>query len=303
LMLYAELGRMGIYHFQDMYRLLSVKRDPKLARNLVSALPQSNWLKQNSKRMLTSDFENFADSGVTDLLLHHCDRPYRVGDIVRLGRRAGMRLLEFTDTQKYGVPESLMADPKIRKIVDNMSTYRRYAFAELARGDVDKHNFYLVGHDNAISPAHQLPIKASHILCRPDTFLGNRYAFPAEALNSIVANPHQRIHFSIDNNQHSNLPALVAFLIPLVDCRRTIESLGENVAVQRSKLKHISAQEWLNVARELVLHQGTSAGRYWFVTEHPFSGLPSHITPMERPISSYRLTPASSAKSKTGGEL
>lgn len=65
---YGELGRRGIYDFHDMYRLLGERRNPALARKLVSALPDTSWLKKN-RNMLTGDFEKFGDSGVTDLLV------------------------------------------------------------------------------------------------------------------------------------------------------------------------------------------------------------------------------------------
>lgn len=52
LMVYGELGRRGIYDFQDMYRLLGVRREPALARRIVAGLPETNWLKKNPN-MLT----------------------------------------------------------------------------------------------------------------------------------------------------------------------------------------------------------------------------------------------------------
>ena len=40
--------------------------------------------------MLTGDFKTFGDSGVTDLLLHHCDHAYRVPELCE-GRDSAQR--------------------------------------------------------------------------------------------------------------------------------------------------------------------------------------------------------------------
>lgn len=46
----------------------------------VAALPDTNWLKKNPN-MMTGDMTQMGDSGVTDLLLHHCDHAYRVPEV------------------------------------------------------------------------------------------------------------------------------------------------------------------------------------------------------------------------------
>ena len=81
-------------------------RAPASARRLLEALPVSNWLSQN-KQIQKGDLEHFGDSGVWDLLLHHCDRAYRVPDLVRLAHAAGLDVLSFANPNAYELPESL----------------------------------------------------------------------------------------------------------------------------------------------------------------------------------------------------
>ena len=47
----------------------------------VASLPDTNWLKKNPN-MMTGDMTDMGDSGVTDLLLHHCDHAYRVPELL-----------------------------------------------------------------------------------------------------------------------------------------------------------------------------------------------------------------------------
>lgn len=81
-------------------------RAPASARRLLEALPASNWLSRN-KQIQKGDLEHFGDSGVWDLLLHHCDRAYRVPDLVRLAHAAGLDVLSFANANAYELPELL----------------------------------------------------------------------------------------------------------------------------------------------------------------------------------------------------
>ena len=81
-------------------------RAPASARRLLEALPASNWLSRN-KQIQKGDLEHFGDSGVWDLLLHHCDRAYRVPDLVRLAHAAGLDVLSFANANAYELPKLL----------------------------------------------------------------------------------------------------------------------------------------------------------------------------------------------------
>ena len=81
-------------------------RTPASARRLLEVLPPSNWLSRN-KQIQKGDLQHFGDSGVWDLLLHHCDRAYRVPDLVRLTHAAGLKILGFANANAYTLPGRL----------------------------------------------------------------------------------------------------------------------------------------------------------------------------------------------------
>ncbi|MGF1624258.1 MAG: class I SAM-dependent methyltransferase, partial [Alphaproteobacteria bacterium] len=84
MMLYGEIGRVGIYDMQEMLRMIApAETCPSetriaLAQALAEALPESNWLVRNG---LIVDHKRGGKAGVFDLFLHSRDRAYRVPEI------------------------------------------------------------------------------------------------------------------------------------------------------------------------------------------------------------------------------
>eukprot|EP01043_Picozoa_sp_COSAG02_P032715 COSAG02_NODE_2199_length_9541_cov_28.299301_1_plen_511_part_10 len=157
LMLYGDLGRTGIYHFHEMVRLLEgggYDRAPASARRLLDTLPPSNWLSRN-KWIQKGDLEHFGDSGVWDLLLHHCDRSYRVPDLVRLTHAAGLRVVSFANANAYKLPDALettnsrhhsVSDQELRLLQQaaaQLEPLAQASLAELMHGNIGKHVFYV----------------------------------------------------------------------------------------------------------------------------------------------------------------
>ena len=79
-MVYGELGRTGVYHAQDMMRLLCgsdpLPEQVNLAKRLLPALPHSNWLVKNQEQKFTAQLD---DAEIVDRFLHTCDRLPRPG--------------------------------------------------------------------------------------------------------------------------------------------------------------------------------------------------------------------------------
>ena len=105
-------------------------RAPASARRLLEVLPPSNWLSRN-KQIQKGDLQHFGDSGVWDLLLHHCDRAYRVPDLVRLTHAAGLKILSFAITNAYTLPGPLAMAGSHERSVDHNLRLLRQAAAEL----------------------------------------------------------------------------------------------------------------------------------------------------------------------------
>ncbi len=147
-MVYGELGRTGVYPMQDMMRMLAAGEDAAakvaLARRLLARLPATNWLRRNP---FVGDHLEGGDAGLYDLLLHGCDRAYRVPEIADLADRAGLVVTAFIEPARYD-PASYVGDPGIRRRLEGLSWMERCAFAELLAGNMRKHVFYAVKKSN-----------------------------------------------------------------------------------------------------------------------------------------------------------
>jgi SAM-dependent methyltransferase len=143
LMVYGELGRTGVYHAQDMLRMIAADgpnaERVATARKLLDALPPSNWLKRNPA---IGDHKG-EDAALFDLLLHARDRAYRVPELAAELDRAGLRPVTFIEPALYD-PDTFVRDPDLRRRLAGLSWIDRCAFAELLSGNLRKHTVYCV---------------------------------------------------------------------------------------------------------------------------------------------------------------
>lgn len=151
LMVYAPLGRTGVYDAQEMLRMLlsgdrAARREPSpkaeigTAKRLLSALPGGNRLKRNP---VIADHLQAGDAGLYDLLLHSIDRAYRVPELFDLAERAGLAITGLIDPILYD-PATWIGDRSLLEKLADRSWPERAAFAELAAGVLRKHIFYVV---------------------------------------------------------------------------------------------------------------------------------------------------------------
>ena len=142
LMLYGALGRRGVYETQAMLRLLT--RDQPLAaavgtaRQLLSQLPPSHWLKRNP---MLGDHER-SDAELVDLLLHSRDRAFSVEEIAGLTEAAGLDLVSFIEPALYE-PASFLGDRELLARLEGTDPWQRAAFAERLVGSMKSHVCYL----------------------------------------------------------------------------------------------------------------------------------------------------------------
>ena len=150
LMVYASVGRTGVYQMQSLLGLVNggeaeAKARIDNAKQVLSALPRSNWFKRGEE--LYNDHRN-GDAGLTDLLLHPCDRAYRVGELFEwLSDRRGLHLA-FTDVQcgrSSYLPHLQMGPqpPRVLAKIRAMPMRKQYEIAELLNGRIQTHSFYV----------------------------------------------------------------------------------------------------------------------------------------------------------------
>ena len=143
LMVYGELGRTGVYHAQDMLRMIAADGPAPsrvaTARKLIEALPPTNWLSRNPA---ITDYKR-EDAALFDMLLHARDRAYRVPELAAEIEGAGLRPAAFIEPALYD-PDTFIRDPDLRATLRGLSWIERCAFAELLCGNLRKHTVYCV---------------------------------------------------------------------------------------------------------------------------------------------------------------
>ena len=155
-MLYAPLGRAGVYDVQAMLRMIAGSgaddgtgggnhaQRIAIARKLLNALPPTNWLKRNP---LVGDHLGAGDAGLFDLFLHSRDRAYLVPEVAALANEAGMRIVGFIEPARYD-PRYYVSDNELTAGLDCLSWIERCAFAERLAGNMKTHVFYAVKQAN-----------------------------------------------------------------------------------------------------------------------------------------------------------
>ncbi|MFP6744739.1 MAG: class I SAM-dependent methyltransferase [Alphaproteobacteria bacterium] len=144
LMVYGKLGRIGVYHMQDMVLRLVGDGDDReglgLVRRLLEDLPPSNWLRRNP---YITDHQDGGDAGLFDLFLHSQDRAYRVSEIAAMTGAAGLEITGFLEPACYD-PLNYLDDPELRTRAAALPWIERCALAELLAGNLKRHVFYAV---------------------------------------------------------------------------------------------------------------------------------------------------------------
>jgi SAM-dependent methyltransferase len=147
LMVYAPLGRAGVYEIQALLRLigrgLSLEERIDLASATLAALPEAHLFKQNKA---VSDHRTLGRAGIVDLLLHARDRAYFVPELLELVADAGLAVSAMIEPARYQ-PENYVADAGLRARFAALTREEAWTAAELVAGDLKRHTCYLVEPD------------------------------------------------------------------------------------------------------------------------------------------------------------
>lgn len=218
LMLYAPLGRTGVYHVQAMLRMVddgaATEARLDLARRLLGDLPPTNWFKRNP---FVSDHANAGDAGLHDLLLHSRDRAFSVTEAAAFAAGAGLRLVTFMEPLRYE-PAVYLKDQALIKRVRALSALQRCAFAELLCGNMKTHVFYAVKADNQATT-----------VAAPDS--PDAVPMLRDIDGAAAADAFQRnLTFNVDfegNKVAIPLPAIAPAVFRLIDGRRTLAQIHQ----------------------------------------------------------------------------
>jgi len=148
-MVYAPLGRTGVYPMQQALRTMTRGLPPAekvaAAKRVLAALPETNWLTRNP---LVADHRR-SDAGLYDLLLHARDAPFTADAAMAACARAGLTFASFVAPARYDPATWIAESPA-------MDPAEAAATAESLCGNIRSHVFYAVkGPVHVAKPAPQ----------------------------------------------------------------------------------------------------------------------------------------------------
>ena len=146
LMVYAPLGRSGVYPLQQAFGALLEGVPPRekvaRARALLDRLPPGHPFRANPNLVDHGQ----SDAGFHDLLLHSRDRAYAIDDLADLLARAGLTDIRPALPALYD-PAPFTGDAPLPE-----DALARMALAERLRGDIKTHVLYLARAGEAAPP-------------------------------------------------------------------------------------------------------------------------------------------------------
>jgi ubiquinone/menaquinone biosynthesis C-methylase UbiE len=226
LMLYAPLGRTGVYPVQQALRLLDDRGAPEarvaFARRLLGQLPATNWLKRNP---FMTDHVVEGDAGLYDLLLHARDRAYSVDEVHDFVAAAGLRIAAFAPPARYE-PRHYLSDPAVLRRAEALDARARAALAEALAGNIKSHAFYVVHRDNPVAPPvpddlDMIPVAANVDMAQLAKSVGTSGTITATV---------DGLPFRLP------LPRLAGAILQLVDGRRSLADILAMLQARDSRL-------------------------------------------------------------------
>ncbi len=253
LMLYAPLGRVGVYPAQHALRLLDDDDAPAarlaLARRLLGQLPATNWLKRNP---FVTDHLVEGDSGLHDLLLHARDRAYTVDEVYDFVTESRLRLVAFVPGARYA-PRHLLSDPVLLRRAAALDPRRRAALAESLAGNIKSHAFYVVRANNPVVAPEPDSLDRVPVVIHAEAAALARTIGTRGTLSATVDGLAYRIA----------LPARAGAILARIDGRAPLGAIHADLAARDPRLDAASflAQfgalfEGLNGLGKLVLRRG-----------------------------------------------
>ncbi len=222
LMLYAHLGRSGVYELQAVLRQLAgaapLAQQVVTARRLLTKLPETNRFRRNP---YLYDHRQ-SDAALVDLLLNGRDRAYSVTEILDLLTAADLRPLCFLPRALYE-PESYVADPELSKGFAVLAPEERLQVAEDLAGNMKSHLLYATRASNRDCEAalddEAIPVLTKH--------KGADLARAAQKELSIKA--------SIEGTAlRRRLPRLGPALLSRIDGARSVRTIREDLQAANS---------------------------------------------------------------------
>lgn len=224
LMVYAPLGRTGVYPLQNALRSLTAGLEPSekvaLGKTIVQSLPPTNWFVRNPG---LGDHRN-SDAGFYDLLLHSQDRAYTVREFAEYLASAGLAPAAWLEPVRYDPMTYLK--PEMAERLGNLDQVDKWALAENLAGNIKMHTVYAVPVERADSAVAQ-PRMADAI----PISLGFDAPALGRALSARKANRVLPIEFD-GLTLRFVMPALAGPILSAIDGKSSIRQIHKKIAGQ-----------------------------------------------------------------------
>ena len=264
-MVYASIGRTGVYHVRKMARLLRRSNDvgdvkkgnatqmriPTVeeSRAVLQNLPSTNYFLRNTGIQQSIDLTEYGDVGLSDLIQNPCDIAMTIDQVHRSLGVANLKILTPVHPSMYrptGSSELLAA-------LSHLSWVERAAFAELQSGTIMFHHLWLVKHNSTVVPTERLPWTKQSIPCRAD-WLPDTFMTPAE-MNRGLFDQEVRYETQMGGDAGADvvgdgaLAGLGPTIVSHMDCRLTLLEIWKIVKKQAAwrvtwKIFLLHAEEW-----------------------------------------------------------
>lgn len=225
IMVYAPLGRSGVYPLQAAFGRLFEGLEPrkrlKQARAVFKALPGAHPFKRN---MRVVDHEQ-GDAGFYDLLLHSSDRPYTITEVTAALEAAGL--------DHAGTPEPMLYDPGklVGPLPDGISKVEAMQLAEDLRGTFKTHVVYARAKGQVVPPPLGQANAVPHLRTVTATQLAGHVA--------------QQERITIDTAGEAfefTVPKAAAPLIAGIDGHRSLDAVRAAAGMDKAEFAPLWAQ-------------------------------------------------------------
>ncbi|MBL4741016.1 MAG: class I SAM-dependent methyltransferase [Sneathiella sp.] len=232
LMVYATLGRTGVYHVQKALKALygeePLARQVQLSKKFVENLPSTNWLVRNP---FVGDHQMGEDAAFFDLLLHPRDRSYLVPEVVEFLNSAGLDLVTFVEPVKYD-PAVYVSDKDALSRIKKMSMIDQAVLAENMLGNQKTHIFYARKQNNSIPAIAKIAPNMVPVLKNGNTAEGLAKSFRGRN-EFVISFDSEKVTFP--------LPPRIAEIIALVDGTLSLSEIQNKLSLNWEGFRRLFA--------------------------------------------------------------
>ena len=151
LMVYGKYGRTGIYHLQDLFKIINkdennISKEISNAKVALDALPENPW---SQKPNIPNN--NKGDVEIYDLLLHKRDVAYSISSLFEWVQKSNYRSIHFALAKsRAGLTfDVLIPEHHLQNIVEKLDIDDQYLILDIITGHIDRHEIYISLNENS----------------------------------------------------------------------------------------------------------------------------------------------------------